>query len=240
MKITEKQLKETIKNEINNIIQEQKYNTLYSLVKECINETLTQEKEAEGEVSDTHFAILKSTNKIIFGWDYSGYDPSELRDFKRDYFMNDIIDLGYNPKDVKILTKRYCLKQGINPEDVSNWDNGYDYTVECSNTKKEVIKEDDDNEWDENETEELEAIDFYDFENICHSNGWDWHDSFDVNNGQQYGIRYVFAQGKGCTFEELVSQIKQKANDPNGIIAGTAKHRYAPEIKHYSIIVLFV
>lgn len=28
--------------------------------------------------------------------------------------------------------------------------------------------------------------------------------SFDVNNGKQTGVRYVFAQGKGCSFEENV------------------------------------
>ena len=84
----------------------------------------------------------------------------------------------------------------------------------------------------------MEAIDFYDFMNICHSNGWDWHSHIEVSNGSQTGTRYVFDKGKGCSFEELVNQIKQKADDPNGIIAGTATNRNAPEIKYDTIIIL--
>ena len=75
----------------------------------------------------THFAILKPINKIVNGWDYNGYDSDELRRFKNDYFLVDIKDYGFNPKDIKILTKQGCLKQGINPDDDSMWDNGSDY-----------------------------------------------------------------------------------------------------------------
>lgn len=77
--------------------------------------------------NNTHYAILKPINKIVFSWDYSGYDPSELRQFKNDYFLVDIKDNGFNPKDIKILTKQGCIKQGINPDDDSMWDNGFDY-----------------------------------------------------------------------------------------------------------------
>lgn len=61
----------------------------------------------------------------------------------------------------------------------------------------------------------------------------------EVSNGSQTGTRYVFDKGKGCSFDDLVNQIKQKADDPNGIIAGTATNRNAPEIKYYTIIVLY-
>lgn len=84
----------------------------------------------------------------------------------------------------------------------------------------------------------MEAIDFYDFENICRSNGWDWHSSMEVSNGSQTGTRYVFDKGKGCSFDDLVNQIKQKADDPDGIITGTATYKYAPEIKYDTIIIL--
>ncbi len=86
-------------------------------------------KVNEGVNNDnyTHFAILKPINKIVNGWDYSGYDSDELRQFKNDYFLVDIKDMGFNPKDIKILTKQGCLKQGINPDDDSMWDNGSEY-----------------------------------------------------------------------------------------------------------------
>jgi len=71
----------------------------------------------------THFAVNKQTNKIVNGWDYSGYDPSELRQFKKDYFIEDLIDMEFNPNDYKILTDRGCRQQGINPDDDMCWSN---------------------------------------------------------------------------------------------------------------------
>jgi hypothetical protein len=40
----------------------------------------------------THFAVLKSNNKILNGWDYHGYDSEELKADKRHYFYDDIKD----------------------------------------------------------------------------------------------------------------------------------------------------
>lgn len=71
----------------------------------------------------SHFAVNKATNKIVNGWDYSEYDPSELRQFKKDYFDVDMIDYGFNPKDYKIVTGKYLLRQGIDPNDNNNWAN---------------------------------------------------------------------------------------------------------------------
>ena len=236
MKLSEKQLNETIKSEIKKVISEMKYKMIYDIISKCVNEAV------ESGLTDTHFAILKPINKIIFSWDYSGYDNSELRKFKKDYFMDDIVDNGFNPKDVKILTKNACLKQGINPEDESCWDNAYEYKVESVN-RKNYLKEEygepvqsDDEEYEDYHSGE--AIDFYDFMNICHSNGWDWHSRMEVSNGSQTGTRYVFDKGKGCSFDDLVNQIKQKADDPDGIITGTATYKYAPEIKYDTIIIL--
>lgn len=104
------------------------YNTVESVVRESINKLNKKVNETvDSGASDTHFAILKPINKIIFSWDYSGYDNSELREFKKDYFMDDIVYIGFNPKEVKILTKAACLRQGINPEDESCWDNAFEY-----------------------------------------------------------------------------------------------------------------
>ena len=243
-RIKQNELLESIANEVKKTVNSYKKAKMYEALKHSIDEVKRNKlnETVDSGVSDTHFAILKPINKIIFSWDYSGYDNSELREFKKDYFMDDIVDMGFNPKEVKILTKAACLRQGINPEDESCWDNAYEYKVESINRRKTLKEEygepvqSDDEEYEDYHSGE--AIDFYDFENICHSNGWDWHSSMEVSNGSQTGTRYVFDKGKGCSFDDLVNQIKQKADDPNGIIAGTATNRNAPEIKCYTIIIL--
>ena len=244
-RIKQNELLESIANEVKKTINSYKKAKMYEALKHSIDEVKRNklnETVDSGVSSDTHFAILKPINKIIFSWDYSGYDNSELREFKKDYFMDDIVDMGFNPKEVKILTKAACLRQGINPEDESCWDNAYEYKVESINRRKTLKEEygepvqSDDEEYEDYHSGE--AIDFYDFENICHSNGWDWHSSMEVSNGSQTGTRYVFDKGKGCSFDDLVNQIKQKADDPDGIITGTATSKYAPEIKYYTIIIL--
>lgn len=80
-------------------------------------------KESSEEESYTHFAVNKNTKMIVNGWNYSGYDPTELRQFKRDYFFDDLIDYDLNPKDYTIVTRAYLERQGIDPNDQSNWSN---------------------------------------------------------------------------------------------------------------------
>jgi hypothetical protein len=80
-------------------------------------------KESE-EVSNpqySHYAVDKTTNKIITGWDYSDIDSDELNLFKGDYFSVDVKDMGFNPKETKILTKNSLTKRGINPQDITHW-----------------------------------------------------------------------------------------------------------------------
>ena len=69
----------------------------------------------------THFAVVKDTNKILNGWEYGGYDPAELRNEKKHYFFNDLIDMDINPKLVNIVTAKHLQKQGIDPYDYKNW-----------------------------------------------------------------------------------------------------------------------
>lgn len=69
----------------------------------------------------THYAVLKSNNKIINGWDYNGYDSEELRLDKKHYFFNDIADMDIDTKQVAIYTKRTLEKRGINPSDWNYW-----------------------------------------------------------------------------------------------------------------------
>ena len=80
-------------------------------------------RESSEEENYTHFAVNKNTNMIVNGWDYHGYEPSELRQFKRDYFFDDLRDYGLNPKDYTIVTRAYLERQGIDPNDQSNWSN---------------------------------------------------------------------------------------------------------------------
>ena len=77
----------------------------------------------EPEYQETHFAVNKTTGKIVNGWDYREYDPEELRTFKKDYFIQDLIDNDLDPKQYTILTKASCIKRGINPDINSNWAN---------------------------------------------------------------------------------------------------------------------
>ena len=80
-------------------------------------------KESSEEENYTHFAVNKNTKMIVNGWDYHGYDPSELRQFKRDYVFDDLRDYDLNPKDYTIVTRAYLERQGIDPNDQSNWSN---------------------------------------------------------------------------------------------------------------------
>lgn len=78
----------------------------------------------------SHFAVSKKSGKIVNGWDYKSYDPSELRQFKKDYFDVDLADYGFNPKDFRILTYKYLVKNGINPDDNANWANNDEANAE--------------------------------------------------------------------------------------------------------------
>ena len=98
---------------------------------------MTQNTESRNHngVGETHFAVNKKTNLIIFGWDYKGYDAEELKAFKDDYFYRDIIEMFYGEdaddkkqlskahKEYKILTRNAAIKQGCDPSFDKNWSN---------------------------------------------------------------------------------------------------------------------
>ena len=71
----------------------------------------------------SHFAVNKATGKIVNGWDYTGEDPEDLRQFKRDYFISDLLDYELNPKEYKILTAKSLMRMGIDPNNDNNWAN---------------------------------------------------------------------------------------------------------------------
>lgn len=96
------------------------------------------------EPSNTHYAVHKPTNTIVFSWDYSGHDSDELRQFKKDYFIYDLIDMGMDPKEVTILTRKACERKGIDPTDDSCWSN-YPMTEEKSYGTMQEAMDDYDN-----------------------------------------------------------------------------------------------
>lgn len=94
------------------------YKMINNAVMSCLNEEMIN-----NDSSYTHYAVNKTTGKIANGWDYSGYEPDELRQFKKDYFYEDLADNGFNPKDYRILTRKSLTKMGINPNDNASWEN---------------------------------------------------------------------------------------------------------------------
>ncbi len=69
----------------------------------------------------THFATLKSNDKILNGWDYKNEDPEDLKQDKKIYFFQDIKDMDIDTKLVNIYTRKQLEKKGINPFDTNNW-----------------------------------------------------------------------------------------------------------------------
>lgn len=108
-------------NKINNF--NHKLTDLHYGSRNAFESKLRESKLFRNNQNYSHFAINKTTNKIVNGWDYRSYDPQELKQFKNDYFTTDLVDYGLNPKEYKIYTDKYLRKNGIDPDDNNNWAN---------------------------------------------------------------------------------------------------------------------
>jgi len=108
-------------NKINNF--NHKLTDLHYGSRNAFESKLRESKLFRNNQNYSHFAINKTTNKIVNGWDYRSYDPQELKQFKNDYFTTDLVDYGLNPKEYKIYTNKYLRKNGIDPDDNNNWAN---------------------------------------------------------------------------------------------------------------------
>lgn len=124
IKLTESELKSMIIESVKQIIEKRGYVEdddcgLWCQTKEGakLNEGMNDEP------SNTHYAIHKPTGKIVFSWDYTGYDPEDLKLYKKDYFTVDLLDMGMDPKEVTVITRKSCEKRGIDPTDDNNWSN---------------------------------------------------------------------------------------------------------------------
>lgn len=73
-------------------------------------------KERQANKKYTHFAVSKSTGKIVNGWE----TVSDVESLK-EYAIGDLKDMDLNPKDFKILSKETIIRSGINPFDYNNW-----------------------------------------------------------------------------------------------------------------------
>lgn len=132
-RLTESELHQMVKESVVNILKEWNGSDELERDEKRAGSSLEDEDEDEETIEEgetfqnnqnySHFAVNKATNKIVNGWDYSEYDPSELRQFKKDYFDVDMVDYGFNPKDYKIVTGKFLLRQGIDPNDNNNWAN---------------------------------------------------------------------------------------------------------------------
>ena len=80
--------------------------------------------EAKNQKKNTHFAIHKPTNSIVFTWDYNNYDTKELNAHKEDYFYIDVKDIvsgnvdKYVKSDFAIVQRKDLEKRGI---DLNNY-----------------------------------------------------------------------------------------------------------------------
>lgn len=113
-------------------LNDQQHQTIKEALKRRIREGVCNRLssrifEAEGyemAPNDTHFAIYKPQNKIVFSWDYHDIDPVDLRNSREDYFTCDIRDNDLDPKDIKVVGRNMCVKMGLDPSNPENWTNG--------------------------------------------------------------------------------------------------------------------
>ena len=133
-------------NEILNILLYHKYVKTndklfnrYKKIKDLINKGYEFKKNKKvqentmgkmiNESNATHFAINKKTNKILESWNYEGYDHSELKNFKKEYFTKDIKRSYPNLKesDYVVVTKTKLHKNNLNESSKADWQK-YTYT----------------------------------------------------------------------------------------------------------------
>jgi hypothetical protein len=133
-------------NEILNILLYHKYVkkdkklfNRYKKIKDAINKGYEFDKKKKvqenkmgkmmNESNATHFAINQKTNKILESWNYEGYDHSELKEFKDEYFGKDIKSKysNLNESDYVVVTKSSLHKKNLNESSKADWQK-YTYT----------------------------------------------------------------------------------------------------------------
>jgi hypothetical protein len=80
-------------------------------------------KRRRADRNYTHFAVRKSDNKILNGWDYSEYDSEDLNSDKYHYFYYDMDDMDVPKNEYTIKKAQTLIRLGVNPFDYDNWKN---------------------------------------------------------------------------------------------------------------------
>lgn len=101
--------------------------------------------------NNSHYAVDKN-GKILMGWDHGDKEPDQLKKYPENYFWKDVKDLGVDPYSVKIHTKGWLEKHGLDPNDENNWDKTHtsnkgsvDFNEGCNEELHDVVhKEGDD------------------------------------------------------------------------------------------------
>ncbi len=92
-------------------------NNTYVVDYEKLN--ILQERYEPINSSYTHFAVLKSNGKIINGWDYNGCDASEIKEYAKE----DMKDWDIDFNNIKVLSRKYLERQGVDVDESDNWTN---------------------------------------------------------------------------------------------------------------------
>jgi hypothetical protein len=80
----------------------------------------------------THFAVLKSNNKIVDGWDYKGLENDEIKHWTKIDLTNNFPDNKIS--DFKVVSRGFLVRNNINPEDTNNWLKTFDTTIDEATT----------------------------------------------------------------------------------------------------------
>lgn len=79
-------------------------------------DSLFEDKSFEVDPTYTHFALRKSDQKIVTGWEYDGVDKEDIKYFSK----LDLKDMDLKPSDFTVITINGLKQKGIDP---FNWDN---------------------------------------------------------------------------------------------------------------------
>lgn len=201
-----KQIKENKMKKVINVDS----NMLTEMVK-SITKKIVESNYPQFEKNNyTHFALFKDNNKIINGWDYSDIDPSELKAFKNDYFLKDINDNGINPKNVKILSRKFLIRNGINPEDMNNWTNDTEPMQQSQQIE------------DENKCPGGECV--HGKTVYSGKTGKPWKAHYDSHADAESGLKGYFANQEGKQSQKVVESIKISKKDVKNIVESILKN----------------
>lgn len=123
---TKKVSLQELKNIIINIAKEELNKNSKSLSNNSnklseIAKNLNEAKRGRVDRKYTHFAIRKSDNKIVTGWEYKNLDRESIAEYTKEDLKDMFPDSKYS--DFKIISKQFLKTKGIDPFDTDNWSN---------------------------------------------------------------------------------------------------------------------